>query len=79
MSNEQLAQGLLALPLSQRVDLAQALWQSINDGSAPDAADEERQAVAQARSRTTDLASGAAMGRSHNDVMGAARRVLECG
>jgi len=79
MSNERLAQELLALPLSQRVDLAQALWQSINEGSGPDTADEERQAVAQARGRTADLASGAAVGRSPDNVMEAARRILECG
>ena len=78
MANEQLTQELLALPLSERVDLAQALWQSINEAPGLATADEEREAVALAKQRDAELASGAVNGRSHEQVMETARRTLAC-
>jgi putative addiction module component (TIGR02574 family) len=77
MSDEELRQ-LLSLPLPERIDLAQALWQSIHEepGVGPD---EERQAVDLARTRDAQLASGAVPGRTHEQVMEAARRALEWG
>lgn len=78
MSIEQLTQQLMTLPLSERVDLAQALWQSINEGLRPCTVDEDREANEEARKRDTELASGVVTARTHQDIMEAARRVLGC-
>jgi putative addiction module component (TIGR02574 family) len=80
MSNEHLTRDALALPLAERVALAQALWQSIDDEPGGEAADdEERDAVDLAHQRDRELASGAVAGRTHEQVMEAARRIVECG
>lgn len=74
MSTEQLIADAMALPLSERVSLAQALWESI-DAGLPDA--DERVAVAEASRRDKELSSGSVAGRTHEEVMEAARRALE--
>ena len=63
----------MALPLAERVSLAQALWQSIDAGLADT---EERDAVREAVRRDQELSSGAVVGRTHEEVMQAARDVL---
>jgi len=78
MSSANLTEQLMALPLPERVDLAQALWQSIDEGLRAGADDEEREAVGEAARRDAELASGAAVGRAHEEVMAAARRILGC-
>jgi len=75
MSTEQLIADAMALPLAERVSLAQALWESINAGL-PDT--EERAAVNEAIRRDEELSSGKVTGRTHEEVMQAARRALEC-
>ena len=75
MTTEQLIADAIALPLSERVALAQALWESI-DAGLPDA--DERAAVAEAIRRDEELSSGRVAGRSHAEVMQAARRALKC-
>jgi putative addiction module component (TIGR02574 family) len=75
MSTEQLLADAMALPLSERVSLAQALWESI-DAGLPDA--DERAAVGEAIRRDQELLSGHVTGRTHEEVMEAARRALEC-
>jgi hypothetical protein len=52
-----------------------ALWASI-DESLPTLDPEDRDAIQQALRRDAELASGQAAGRSHEQVMDAARRVL---
>lgn len=74
MSTEQLTAEAMALPLSERVSLAQALWESI-DAGLPDA--DERAAVVEAIRRDKELSSGRVAGRTHEEVMQAARRSLE--
>ena len=75
MSTQQLAEHLKTLPLADRVDLAQALWESIdNDLEVGDGSE----TLARARSRDHELTMGAVMGRTHEEVMEAARRSLEC-
>ncbi|MEI9894394.1 MAG: addiction module protein [Chthoniobacter sp.] len=76
MSSEQLTAEAMALPLSERVSLAQALWQSIDSGLADH---DEREAVREAIRRDQELSSGAVAGRTHEEVMQAARRALGCG
>jgi hypothetical protein len=76
MSTEQLIADAMALPLSERVSLAQALWESI-DADLPEA--DERAAVAGAIRCDQEFLSGRVAGRTHEEVMQAARRALECG
>ena len=73
MSTEQLTSEAMALPLPERVSLAQALWQSM-DAGLPD--NDEGLAVREAIRRDQELSSGAVTGRSHEEVMDSARRAL---
>jgi len=75
MSTQQLTNEVMALPLSERVPLAQALWQSIEAGMADS---DEREAVRESIRRDRELSSGAVEGRSHDEVMQAAKRAIGC-
>ncbi len=75
MSTQQLTSEAMALPISERVSLAQALWQSIDPGLA---AAKDRESVAEAIRRDEELSSGAVQGRTHEEVMQAARRAVGC-
>ncbi len=75
MSNQQLTTEAMALPLSERVSLAQALWQSIDAGLTDT---DEGEAVREAIRRDQELSSGAVAGRTHEEVMQAARRSIGC-
>jgi len=70
MSTQQLTDEAMALPLADRVMLAQALWASIH---AEHADSDEREAVKEALRRDQELSSGAVNGRTHEEVMQAAR------
>ena len=75
MSTQEIKQEAMALPLSERVSLAQALWESIHAGLA----DADQQAAArEAIRRDEELSSGAVVGRSHEQVMQAAPRAIAC-
>jgi len=75
MSTEKLIAEAMTLPLAERVSLAQALWESI-DAGLPDR--DELAAVKEAIRRAEELSSGKVTGRTHEEVMQAARRALEC-
>ena len=75
MSAEQLTAEAMALPLRERVSLAQALWESIEAGL-PDT--DEHSATSEAVRRDEELSSGATAGRTHSEVMKAARRAIGC-
>ncbi len=75
MSNQQLTAEVMALPLSERVSLAQELWQSIDAGLAES---DERGALNEAMRRDQELSSGVVVGRTHEEVMEAARRAIAC-
>jgi len=75
MSTEQIKSEAMALPLAERVSLAQALWESI-DGGMLDT--DERVAVAEAVKRSEELLSGEIAGETHEEVMEAMRQALEC-
>lgn len=77
MQTETLVQQLMALPLPDRVIVAQELWQSIDEGLVADTADEQREAAKEALRRDAELTSGTVAGRSHEDVMEAVRRALQ--
>jgi hypothetical protein len=77
MAHEKLAEEALALPLVERVELAQALWESLDEERPEDAAaEDEREVLERARRRDSELTTGAVRGRSHQEVMEAARRNL---
>ena len=75
MSTEQLKQEAMALSLSERVSLAQALWESINAGLADT---DEQAAVREAACRDQELSSGMVSGGTHEEVLQAARRAIGC-
>ena len=75
MSTQQLTVEAMALPISERVSLAQALWQSINAGLE---AAKNSEALAEAIRRDDEISSGAVQGRTHEEVMRAARRAIGC-
>ena len=75
MTTQELIADAMALPLAERVSLAQALWESI-DAGLPDT--DESAAVREAIQRDEELSSGKVTGRTHEEVMKAARRALEC-
>lgn len=79
MQTDELVQRLMALPLPDRVRVAQKLWQSIDDGLPVSAADEHKDARQAAVRRDAELTCGTVVGRSHEQVMEAVRRALECG
>ena len=78
MSREELTQAAMALPLAERVSLAQDLWQSIEEGLAASPSDGDRQALAEAQRRDAELSQGAVAGRTHEQVMETVRRTIEC-
>ena len=75
MSTQQLIVEAMALPISERVSLAQSLWQSIDAGLE---ASKDREALAKAIRRDEGLSSGVVQGRTHDEVMQAARRAVGC-
>ena len=77
MSTQENVREALALPLTERVALAQSLWQSIESQPAVRASDEIAWAVQEADRRDKELSSGQATGRTHEQVMRAVRKVLE--
>jgi len=58
------------------VALAQTLWQSIEDRPAGKVSDEVDWAIREADRRDAELSSGQAVGRTHEQVMQAARRAV---
>jgi len=75
MSSEQLKQEVMALPLSEQVSLAQALWESIDAGLADT---DQRVALREAVRRDQEMSSGVVDGCTHDQVMQAARRSIGC-
>ena len=75
MAIPQLTSEAMALPLSERVSLAQALWQSIGH-SVEDAG--EKGALSDSIARDQEISSGAVSCHSHAEVMRAARQAIAC-
>ncbi len=73
MSAEQITSEAMALPLPERVSLAQALWQSIDAGLTES---DENTAVREAIRRDQEFSSGTVTGRTHEEVMESVRRAL---
>lgn len=75
MIAQQLITDAMALPLSERVMLAQKLWQSIDTGLSNT---DEQKAMHDAIRRDQELSAGTVVGRTHEEVMKAARRAIGC-
>jgi len=75
MATNELIEQAMALPLADRVAIAEALWQSIDEGLP---ASTEQDAIEQAFRRDAELTSGQVESRTHEEVMKAARRALGC-
>jgi len=75
MSTKELVAEAIALPLSERISLAQILWQSI-DTDVTEADDQNSMRNAIRRDR--ELESGEVIGRTHEEVMEAARKAIGC-
>jgi putative addiction module component (TIGR02574 family) len=75
MSTKQLTTAAMALPIADKVSLAQALWQSIDAGLADT---DEKSAVREAARRDKQLSSGSVVGVSHQEAMKAVRRAIGC-
>jgi putative addiction module component (TIGR02574 family) len=75
MSTKQITAEAMALPIAEKVSLAQALWQSI-DAGLPES--DEESAVQDALRRDKELSAGAVAGISHEEALRAARRAIGC-
>lgn len=73
MSTDQITTAALALPLEERVQLAQALWVSIDEGLV---ATNEADAVRESIRRAEELDRGVVRGTTHEEAMRDLRRSL---
>lgn len=67
----------MALPLVERVALAQRLWQSIDEATTGRVGDEVKWALEESDRRDGELSSGKTAGRTHEQVMQAARKAIQ--
>jgi putative addiction module component (TIGR02574 family) len=74
MSIAQLKELALALPPEERADLADVLWESLDDSVAP-ISDEF---LRELQRRDAEMESGKVIGRTHDEVMVEAKRRLQC-
>jgi putative addiction module component (TIGR02574 family) len=77
VSSKEILREAMALPLGERVALAQTLWQSIEGQTSGKVSEEVSWALGEADRRDTQLSSGQAGGRTHEEVMRAARKAIE--
>ena len=73
MSTDQITDAALALPMEERVRLAQTLWVSIDKGLAETS---EAAAVEESARRADELDRGTVQGQPHEDAMRDLRRKL---
>ncbi len=76
MSLQQLSNEALALPLAERVVLAQTLWASLEEEPEEPVEPDDRSVAEEALRRDAELTAGTVTGRTHAEVMAAARRAI---
>ena len=74
MSSQEIADAAMSLPISERAALAQDLWQSIDN----ELESFDGVALQELQRRDDELTSGSVGGRSHAEVMQAARSAIGC-
>jgi len=74
MSVAELKQLALALPPEDRADLAEVLWESL-DETVPPISDEF---LRELERRDKEMESGEVVGHTHEEVMAEAKRRLQC-
>lgn len=78
MNIDELTTHVLALSPSQRAELAQQVWQSLEDSQVVISPQAEAEAIEIARRRDAEIEDGEVETRSHDDVMKDARRSTKC-
>lgn len=74
MSSQEIADAAMSLPISERAALAQDLWQSIDN----ELESFDGVTLQELQRRDDELTSGSVGGRSHEEVMQAARSAIGC-
>ncbi|MGC1274448.1 MAG: addiction module protein [Planctomycetaceae bacterium] len=69
----------LSLSPNERMDMALMLWDSLSDHDRGERDSVDPDLIAEIRRRNAEMESGAVQGRSHAEVMAAARKALGCG
>jgi putative addiction module component (TIGR02574 family) len=78
MTMAQITNEALALPLHDRMQLAQCLWDSVNKESGPGLNAEEEAMFAEAERRDDEVERGVVQPVSHAEVMAALNKVVQC-
>ena len=78
MKIDELTTYVLALAPSQRAELAQKVWQSLEDSQVVISPQAEAEALELSRRRDTEIEDGEVETRSHDDVMKDARQSMKC-
>ena len=73
----QITKEALALPPNERMDMAFALWDSLSERDREESNAVDPDLVAEICRRDEELTSGAVQGRSHAEVMAAARKSIQ--
>jgi putative addiction module component (TIGR02574 family) len=76
MGIEQLREQALALPLEERIALAQTLWESLEAASDP--VEDESAFLEELKRRDEEMTNDPTSCHSHDEVMAEARRRLAC-
>lgn len=69
---------LLKLPQDQRVAVAQALWESIDDSAKEPRIEDEEEFMEELMRRDAEMESGEVVPMTHEELMTAVRKDLEC-
>jgi putative addiction module component (TIGR02574 family) len=79
MTIAQLTNEALALPLSDRILLAERLWESVNSAPATERDAEEDALLQEATRRLDEMKRGAVKTWSHDQVMENITKAIQCG
>lgn len=77
MSREELIQQAMALPLTERIELAQALWRSIHPDIEGSIDGEDRSLIEEVLKRDEEMTLGIVAGHSHEAVMDEVRKLFD--
>lgn len=79
MTTAQITNEVLALPLYERIQLAQWIWESVNDATSEELDAYDEATFAEAERRDAEMDRGEVQGISHEEVMALLRAQLHCG